>query len=112
MAPLAGDDPYFAKGQWKDATLLPPPEHWGGGLRDGKLPSIPSQIDSATGKPRQWPLRNTIVHWAFLLAGVPAGQYHLRCRTIDANGTAQPLPRPLPKSGRNEIQRVAVTVEG
>lgn len=40
-----------------------------------------------------------------------AGQRKLCCRTIGASGTAQSLPRPLPKSGRNEIQRVAVTVE-
>jgi hypothetical protein len=39
------------------------------------------------------------------------GQYHLRCRTIDANGAAQPMPRPFPKSGNNAIQQVALDVE-
>ena len=46
------------------------------------------------------------------LATAPAaGQYHLCCRTIDANGIAQPLPRPLPKSGSNAIQRLPLIVE-
>jgi DMSO/TMAO reductase YedYZ molybdopterin-dependent catalytic subunit len=110
-AALADDDPYFAKGQWRDAVILPPPEHWGGGLADGKLPPLPSQIDPASGKPRHWPLRNTVVHWAALLRDVPAGEYALLCRTIDANGTAQPMPRPFPKSGNNVIQRVPLLVE-
>jgi hypothetical protein len=52
-----------------------------------------------------------VAHWAALLTAPAAGQYELCCRTIDANGVAQPLPRPLPKSGRNEIQRIPVTVE-
>jgi hypothetical protein len=41
---------------------------------------------------------------------LPEGKYHLRCRTIDSNGLAQPLPRPFEKSGRNSIQRVPFTV--
>jgi hypothetical protein len=110
-AVLSEDDPYFTKGGWQDAVILAPPEHWGGGLPDGKLPPIPSQIDPKTGKPRQWPLRNTIVHWALLLKDVPPGQYHLRCRTIDANNAPQPMPRPFPKSGNNAIQQVAVDVQ-
>jgi hypothetical protein len=109
--PFPENDPYYAGGQWKDAAILPPPEHWGGGLPDGKLPPIPHQIDPATGKPRQWPLRNTIVHWAAVLRNVPAGQYALLCRTIDGNGVAQPMPRPFPKSGNNVIQHISLSVE-
>jgi hypothetical protein len=41
---------------------------------------------------------------------VAAGEYELRCRSIDLNGVAQPMPRPFPKSGRAEIQRVSLTV--
>jgi hypothetical protein len=78
-------------------------------LPDGPLPPVPRQFD-ARGRPLTWPLRYTIVHWAALLTAPDAGQYELCCRTIDANGIAQPLPRPLPKSGRNEIQRVRVDV--
>jgi hypothetical protein len=110
--PLPKDDPYFTKADWKEAQILPPPEKdWGGGLPDGKLPPIPSQIDPSTGKPLVWPLRNTIVHWAALLEDVAAGNYHLRCRTIDAKGIAQPMPRPFPKSGHNAIEQVTLIVE-
>jgi DMSO/TMAO reductase YedYZ molybdopterin-dependent catalytic subunit len=109
--PLPKEDPYFTKAEWKDADILPPPKHWGGGLPDGKLPKIPRQIDSSTGKPYEWPIRNTIVHWAALITANRPGKYDLRCRTIDANGAAQPMPRPFPKSGNNTIQQVSVTVE-
>ena len=108
--PLAGDDPYFSKGQWKDTDILPPPQHWGGGLPDGKLPPIPRQFDAA-GRPLRWPIPNTIVHWATLLTAERSGKYDLRCRTIDANGIAQPMPRPFLKSGHNAIQTVQIAVE-
>jgi len=108
--PLADDDPYFTKAQWQDADILPPPEHWGGNLPDGKLPSIPRQFD-ATGKPLHWPIPNSIVHWAAVLKAPSVGKYDLRCRTIDANGLSQPMPRPFPKSGHNAIQKVQIIVE-
>ncbi len=108
---VSNDDPYFTKAEWKDANILPPPEHWGGGLPDGKLPPIPRQFDTTNGKPRRWPILNTIVHWAALLAADRPGQYDLRCRTIDVNGIAQPMPRPFPKSGHNAIQQVQIVVE-
>jgi len=109
--PLATDDPYFNKAEWKDADILPPPDHWGGGLADGKLPPIPRQFDTTTGKPHRWPIPNAIVHWASLLTAESPGRYDLRCRTIDANGIAQPMPRPFPKSGNNTIQQVRIVVE-
>jgi hypothetical protein len=107
--PLDDNDPYFTKGQWKDAEILPPPEKWGGDLPEGKLPPIPRQFDAA-GRPKQWPLRNTIVHWAALIRSARPGTYDLRCRTIDANGIAQPMPRPFLKSGKNNIQKVQIVV--
>jgi len=110
-APLSDDDPYFVKAGWKDADILPPPDHWGGGLADGKLPAIPRQIDPITGKPYNWPIRNAIVHWATLITVDRPGQYDLRCRTVDANGIAQPMPRPFAKSGHNSIQCVQITAE-
>jgi len=109
--PLPEDDPYFTETEWKNADILPPPKHWGGGLADGKLPKVPRQIDSATGKPYEWPIRNTIAHWAALIKADSPGTYDLRCRTIDANGNAQPMPRPFPKSGNNRIQSVQVIAE-
>ena len=110
-ADLPTDDPYFAKGDWKEAEILPPPREWGGGLPGGVLPPTPRQVDPATGKPKTWPLRGTIVHWAALLTDVAPGRYHLRCRTIDANGIAQPMPRPYLKSGHNAIEQVPLVVQ-
>jgi DMSO/TMAO reductase YedYZ molybdopterin-dependent catalytic subunit len=111
-SPWPDDDPYFTRARWRDAEILPMPQRLGGGLPEGKLPSIPLQVDPATGKPLQWPLRYTIAHWATLLGDVAPGKYDLRCRTIDARGIAQPMPRPYAKSGRNAIQRVELVVEG
>ncbi len=107
---LPEDDPDFARAPWQDADILPPPEDWGGDLPDGKLPGDVRNFD-ADGKPRHWPMRYAIAHWAKLLTDIPPGNYDLRCRTIDANGIAQPLPRPFPKSGRNAIQRSTLIVE-
>jgi DMSO/TMAO reductase YedYZ molybdopterin-dependent catalytic subunit len=110
--PLPPDDPHFATAPWRDAAILPPPERWGGELPDGRLPGTPLQFDPATGAPRAWPPRYTIAHWSATLPGVAAGRYELRCRSIDQNGIAQPMPRPFPKSGRAEIQQAALVVEG
>jgi DMSO/TMAO reductase YedYZ molybdopterin-dependent catalytic subunit len=110
--PLPDDDPYFTKAPWQDAEVLAPPTDWGGDLPDGRLPQWPLGFDPETGKPRNWPMRYTYAHWAALLEPVPPGEYELRCRTLDANGIAQPLPRPFPKSGRNSIQKVSLVVKG
>jgi hypothetical protein len=104
------DDPHFTRAPWQYAQILPPPEHWGSPLPGGKLPAMPRQIDANTGRPMQWPLANTIVHWAAVINAKQAGQYKLRCRTIDSNGQAQPMPRPFPKSGHNAIQLKKIQV--
>ena len=109
--PLPADDPFWTRADWKDAIILPPPANWGGGLPDGKLPAGTSLFDPVKGTPLEWPMRYTIVHWAALLEGLPAGVYDLCCRTIDGNGIAQPMPRPLPHTGFNEIHRVTLTVK-
>lgn len=109
---LPADDPYFATAPWLDAEILPLPERWFANLPGGAAPEVPRQIDPVGGRPREWPLRYTIAHWAALAAGLPAGKYDLRCRTIDARGQAQPLPRPFGKSGRNAIERRTLVVEG
>lgn len=105
-----GDDRYFTKAPWQDAEILPAPDDDWGDLPDGtKLPPIRHQIGD-DGKPVNWPLRNTIVHYAALLTKVPKGEYEIRVRTIDANGIAQPMPRPFRKSGGNAIQRMNLSV--
>ena len=106
------DDPHLLKADWKDTELLPAPNRWAGGLPNGQFPAGANAFDPATGKPRSWPMRYAIAHWAVVLKDIPAGKYHLRCRTIDANGLAQPMPRPFPKSGRNSIEKASLLVEG
>ena len=104
------DDKYFATAPWVDAEILSPPEHWGGKLEGDKIPSGTLGFDES-GKPKTWPMRLAKVHWAALLPGVPAGEYTLRCRTIDEKGIAQPLPRPFRKSGHAAIEEKTVMVK-
>ena len=104
------DDPNLAKADWKDAVMLPPPTDWGGGLPGGRLPPT-SQTDPAKGTPLQWPLRFTLVHWAALIPALAPGYYDFCCRTIDRNGIAQPMPRPLLRTGVIAIQGVTVVVK-
>ena len=68
-------------------------------------------LTSKRGRPKRWPMPYAIAHWAALIKVGQAGEYDLRCRTIDANGIAQPMPRPFAKAGRNDIAKVHVVVE-
>lgn len=104
-----GNDPYFTKSTWTDAELLSAPKRWDS-LADGRVPANTHGFDS-TGSPKSWPLRLTNAHWAATLPGLPAGEYTLRSRTIDANGQAQPMPRPFRKSGHAAIESVAILVK-
>jgi len=108
--PWPAEGPDWSKVDWKDAAVLPPPADWGGGLPGGKLPAGTSQMDPKTGKPSQWPIPFTIVHWAALAPGLPSGSYDVCCRTIDRNGIAQPMPRPFLRTGVTAIQRVTLVV--
>jgi DMSO/TMAO reductase YedYZ molybdopterin-dependent catalytic subunit len=109
--PWPADDPYRTRADWKDAEILPPPENWGGGLPAGRLPTGTIGIDPVKGAPLRWPMRYTIVHWAALVPGLPAGSYDIVCRTLDGNGIAQPMPRPLLRTGFNAIQVAALVVK-
>ena len=103
------EDPYFTKAPWQEAQILPPPTKWGGALPGGKLPAN-VRFFTKDGKPKHWPMRYTIAHWATLLKGVAPDKYDVYCRTIDANGIAQPMPRPFRKSGPNAIQKASIAV--
>jgi DMSO/TMAO reductase YedYZ molybdopterin-dependent catalytic subunit len=103
------DDPLFTKAPWLDATILGPPEKWGGDLPGGRIPEGTLGFDEK-GRPRTWPMRLAKAHWAALLPAQKAGTYTLRCRTIDERGQAQPMPRPFKKSGRAEIEAVKLVV--
>ena len=94
---------------WKDAELLSAPARWTGLMGDTILPG--THGFDATGKPQSWPMRLTNAHWATVLPGVPAGEYTFRCRTIDAQRIAQPLPRPFRNSGHAKIETVTVSVQ-
>ena len=107
--PLPAAEEYFANAPWRDAEILSPPDKWGGGLANDKIPA--GTLGFEAGRPVQWPLRLTKVHWAALLPGLPAGQYIARSRTIDAKGYAQPMPRPFRKSGHAAIEQVPFDVE-
>jgi DMSO/TMAO reductase YedYZ molybdopterin-dependent catalytic subunit len=103
------DDPHFTAAPWKDAHILPPPAKWGGGVTAEMLKGVIGF--DAEGKPRAWPMRLAKAHWAALLPGLPEGEYTLRCRTVDAKGAAQPMPRPFKKSGRCDIEAVKIVVK-
>ena len=107
--PLPEDDPYFTRGDWQDAKILSLPENWAGGLDTTNLSEI--QFEPGTSRPRHWPMRYTIALWTATLRPAPPGEYDLRCRTVDLAGNAQPMPRPFAKSGRNAIQKLALTIE-
>jgi DMSO/TMAO reductase YedYZ molybdopterin-dependent catalytic subunit len=109
---LPANDPNFTNADWQEAEILSAPGRWGGGLPDDKLPSGVLHFDAGTSNPREWPMPDSIAFWKAQLGGLSPGKYDLRCRTIDARGAAQPMPRPFPKSGQNAIQRVSLTVEG
>ena len=103
------NDPYMTKAPWRDAQLLPVPTNWGGELPAAHCPRRFQFTDS--GRPKHWPQRYTLAHWATLLKSLKLGEYDVFCRTIDNKGIAQPLPRPFKKSGRNAISKAELTVE-
>jgi DMSO/TMAO reductase YedYZ molybdopterin-dependent catalytic subunit len=108
--PWPADDPYFTTAPWSDAHVLGPPEKWGGNLPGDVVPKETMGFDPTSGKAKEWPMRLAKAHWAALLPGLPAGEYVFRCRTVDANGHAQPMPRPFKKSGRCDIEEVKLKV--
>lgn len=108
---VPGDDKYFTKAPWSDATILSPPKSWGGDLVNDRIPVPTRDFDPKTGQPNNWPIRLTKAHWATLIPGLPPGEYTLRCRTIDENGNAQPMPRPFRKSGRAAIEKFKIIVK-
>lgn len=103
-------DRRFTDDPWQDAQVLGPPQLWGGGLPDGRIPTATAGF-TESGRPLTWPMRLAKIHWAVLLDGRPAGEYTFRCRTIDAAGQAQPMPRPFRKSGHAAIETVQIVVD-
>jgi DMSO/TMAO reductase YedYZ molybdopterin-dependent catalytic subunit len=101
---LADDDPAWRKARWLPCALEPAPKDWSTALPAGVQPRDVWGFDPKTGRPREWPMRYSVVRWSATLTGLKPGAYEFRVRAVDLNGFAQPEPRPYPKSGRNEVQ--------
>ena len=106
--PLPANDPSLTQAPWQDARIVPFDAEVIKGFHAARL--HPAQFDPATQEPRTWPLRHTLCRWTTEPRRLTPGNYELRCRTIDLAGHAQPMPRPFPKSGRNQIQTVKLEV--
>jgi DMSO/TMAO reductase YedYZ molybdopterin-dependent catalytic subunit len=102
MGDSATNEPALASAKWKPVLVGPPPSDWGVELPDGVPPNGVWGF-TATGQPKEWPLRFSIAHWSTTLTDLKPGKYELRVRTVDKNGFAQPEPRPNPQSGKNLI---------
>jgi DMSO/TMAO reductase YedYZ molybdopterin-dependent catalytic subunit len=102
-------DRYLTQAPWRDAEILPAPVHWGGALPDDRIPNGTQGFDDL-GRPLNWPMRLGKIHWATLHPGLPAGEYTLRCRTVDDKGVGQPLPRPQRRSGHAAIEQLPLKV--
>lgn len=102
------DDPYFTSAHWQDAEILPSPERWSC-LENGVI-SQPTFGFSAKGRPLTWPMKLANAHWAAMMPAQKPGEYHFRCRTIDENGQAQPMPRPFRKSGHASIETLNIRI--
>jgi DMSO/TMAO reductase YedYZ molybdopterin-dependent catalytic subunit len=100
--PHPENDPDFLTAPWGDAEILAAPTQWAA-LSDGRIPPNTHGFSEA-GIPQSWPMRLTNAHWAAVLPGLPPGEYTFRCRTIDEQGHAQPMPRPFRKSGHAAIE--------
>ena len=104
------DDRYFDTAPWVDMEILSAPESWGGGLPDDKIPPGTYGFDPDTGRPLAWPMRFCAAHWAGVHPGLPEGTYNFHCRAVDGRGFAQPMPRPLRKSGNVNIEQFTLEV--
>jgi DMSO/TMAO reductase YedYZ molybdopterin-dependent catalytic subunit len=96
-------DPAWRNANWRPCLIESPPDSWGGSLPKDVHPSSVWGF-GADGRPKQWPMRYSVVLWSASLKGLKPGGYEFRVRTVDQNGFAQPEPRPYQKSGKNAIQ--------
>lgn len=107
--PLADNDPAWAQAKWNPAAIEPPPADWSRELPPGVSPKEVWGFD-ANGHPKEWPMRYSIAHWSAILPSLMPGRYEMRVRSVDANGFAQPEPRPNPRAGRNRVQNKVIVV--
>jgi DMSO/TMAO reductase YedYZ molybdopterin-dependent catalytic subunit len=106
------DDPELLAAPWQRCKLQAPPADaaaWAQALPLGTRPDEVFGIDE-TGVPLRWPLPYSYTGFSATVEGLAPGRYELRARSVDANGHAQPQPRPSQKSGKNGIGVRVVTV--
>jgi DMSO/TMAO reductase YedYZ molybdopterin-dependent catalytic subunit len=107
---LQPEDPAWQTAKWEPCRIDPAPTQWGGSLPKDVMPADVWGFDPATGQPRDWPMRYSLARWSTTLGGLKAGAYEFRVRTVDLNGYAQPEPRPIQQSGKNDIQSKTLLV--
>lgn len=107
---LADDDPAWASARWQPCDLMPPPDDWSRVLPEGVSSRDIFGFDRASGKPKDWPPRFSVVPWSVTLTNLAPGTYEFRARAVDLNDFAQPEPRTYQKSGLNLIQCKLFTV--
>ena len=109
---LEPDDPAWEKASWTELSYdSPPKNNWGSDLPGGKLPDGIEQIREGSGGPVIWPIPYSWVLWNLILPAQEPGTYEFYVRAVDANGNAQPQPRPNRQSGYADIASVQVTVK-
>ena len=102
-----GDTPLtgrFVDAPWVDAKFLPAPTKWGHTFDASDTSGKSFGFDAKSNRPKQWPMRLTKLNWVYEHPGLVPGTHLIRCRTIDSNGQAQPMPRPFQKSGHAKIE--------
>lgn len=104
------EDRYFVGAPWADAEMLDRPSDWGAEFAGKELAMPLHGFNAETQSPLQWPMKLAKAHWAFQHQGLPTGKYVVRCRTIDENEQAQPMPRPFRKSGHAAIEEIRFEV--
>jgi DMSO/TMAO reductase YedYZ molybdopterin-dependent catalytic subunit len=109
-AQLADDDPAWRTARWLPCALDPAPTNWGGQLPENVLPRDVWGFDPKTGRPKEWPMRFSVVRWSMTLRDLQPGTYEFRARAVDLNDFAQPEPRAYLKSGLNPVQARQITV--
>ncbi len=100
---LAADDPAWDTATWQPCVIEPAPDDWSVHLPKGITSKELWGFDPQTGKPKEWPMRYTVVNWTVTLKDLKPGAHELRVRTVDQNGFAQPHPRPHQGTGGNEV---------
>ena len=106
---LEDNAPELQNASWQKCELADQPI-WEDVLPKGTDPRGILGFSQETGRPISWPLRYGMISFYTVLKGLKPGRYEIRARTVDRNGFAQPEPRSIQKSGKNEIPTRRLTI--